>query len=541
MVDYKAPLQGRYEAERLPYGIDFQRLLSGRYEAERLPKDFSPERIVPDFAFNVLNPLGLLYRPVVDEDYLARGGARPVWPEGKPFAVCLTHDVDLVTMHSLRQSSRGRRAVIRKGLAVGSPGRVIRGLVGWGLDVVRAMRRAVAAGSESAVAAEMGHDSSRSPEAGATVLRTSGGAYAAATGAAGRNAAADPLHCFERWLAAEAQVGAKSTFFFWPGWKAIGKHHASDCLYDMEDRVVFDGERCTVAEMIREIDRRGWEIGLHPSWYSFDDVDEMKRQKAALETALGRDVVSARQHYLHYDIRVSPRVQAEAGFKYDATLGFNDNVGFRFGTCYPWRLWDLWGSDATGTAEYSEAGGVKSAAATWVAAATVEGAASNAAGSVGNSPKDADAPPRRADVVSGAAGASEKTVAGEEVIAAAKAVDAATESGKAASSEADAAATQLSLLEIPLIIQDGGLLNPAKGMRLDEETAFLYVKQIASEVERVGGVLTLLWHTNAVANPSWWVLYLRTLEYVCQRGAWCGAVREIGESWKAQGGLGWLV
>ncbi|MGI6398405.1 MAG: hypothetical protein ACOX3E_14635, partial [Desulfomonilia bacterium] len=69
--------------------LDCQKLLQGRYEKERLPQDFSPERIVPDFAFNILNSLGLLYRPVVDEDYLAKGGSRPVWPEGKPFAVCL--------------------------------------------------------------------------------------------------------------------------------------------------------------------------------------------------------------------------------------------------------------------------------------------------------------------------------------------------------------------------------------------------------------------------------------------------------------------
>ena len=212
----------------------------------------------------------------------------------------------------------------------------------------------------------------------------------------------------------------------------VGKHHPSDCLYDMDDRVVFDGQRCTVAEMIREIDRRGWEIGLHPSWYSFDDVDEMKRQKAALEKALGRDVVSVRQHYLHYDIRVTPRVQAAAGLKYDATLGFNDNVGFRFGTCYPWRLYDL------------------------------------------------------------------------------------------------KAEKELTIVEVPLIIQDGAMLSPVKGMRLDEETAFQYVQQITEAVERVGGVLTLLWHPNAVINQPWWNLYRRSLDYLKEKDVWFGSVREIG-------------
>jgi peptidoglycan/xylan/chitin deacetylase (PgdA/CDA1 family) len=278
------------------------------------------------------------------------------------------------------------------GVGAGSPVKAIRGLVGLGFDVVRAVKRAAAAKG------------------------------------------ADPVHCYEHWLEVEAQVGARSTFFFWPGWKAVVRRHASDCLYDMEDRVVFDEQRCTVAEMIREIDRRGWEIGLHPSWYSFDDEEEMKRQKAALEEALGHEVVSVRQHYLHYDIRVTPRVQAAAGFKYDATLGFNDNVGFRFGTCYPWRLWDL---------------------------------------------------------------ETEK---------------------------------ELPIVEVPLIIQDGAMLNPAKGMRLDEETSFQYVKQIATEVERVGGVLTLLWHPNSVANKPWWNLYCRSLVYLKEKQAFFAPIRELAEA-----------
>jgi len=60
---------------RLNADIDYTSLLQGRYEAERLPNDFSPERIVPDFTFKVINPQGLLYCPFVGQDYLARGGA----------------------------------------------------------------------------------------------------------------------------------------------------------------------------------------------------------------------------------------------------------------------------------------------------------------------------------------------------------------------------------------------------------------------------------------------------------------------------------
>jgi peptidoglycan/xylan/chitin deacetylase (PgdA/CDA1 family) len=365
--------------------INLQKLLHGNYEAERLPKDFSSDRIVPDFAFNVLNPLGLLYQPVVDEHFLNNGGKKPTWPEGKPFAVCLTHDVDEVSLCALKQTLRFRKLQILCGKSAFQKMRSFAGLFS---DMSRDLMN-------------------------------------------GFNE--DPLHCYERWLEVEKKFGAHSTFFFWPGLSAVTKHHHTDCAYELYDPVVFDNQKCTVAEMMREIDRKGWEIGLHPSWYSFDDVDELKRQKDALEKALGHEIVSVRQHYLHYDIRITPAVHATAGFKYDSTLGFNDNIGFRFGTSYPWHLYDL------------------------------------------------------------------------------------------------KAEKELPIMEIPLIVQDGAMLNPDKGMRLDEETAFQYIKQIAKAVEKVGGVLTLLWHPNSIIKEDWWNLSLKTLGYLKKKDAWFGAVREIGK------------
>jgi len=369
--------------------LNYQNLLQGRYEAERLPKDVSPERIAPDFAFNILNPLSLLYRPVVNEDYLNNGGEKPTWPDGKRFAVCLTHDVDAVSLYSLRQSLRLRKTQLLNG---DSTFQKLKSFMSGGIDLARS---GIHSGQK------------------------------------------DPLHCYERWVKVEKELGVHSTFFFWPGLSAVTKRHHTDCTYELYDPVVFDNQKCTVAEMIREIDRQGWEIGLHPSWYSFDDVDELKRQKEANETALGYEIVSVRQHYLHYDIRVTPAVQTEAGFKYDSTLGFNDNIGFRFGTCYPWNLYDL---------------------------------------------------------------KKEK---------------------------------ELPIKEIPLIIQDGAMLNPAKGMRLDEDAAFQYVKQITETVEKVGGIVTLLWHPHYI-NPHYWDLYLNTLDYLKKKNAWFGTMREVGDFYESR-------
>lgn len=93
--------------------------------------------------------------------------------------------------------------------------------------------------------------------------------------------------------------------------------------------------------MITEIDSKGWEIGLHPTWYTYDDVDELNRQKAALENIISDDIRSVRQHYLHYDPHLTPQAHHEAGFEFDSTLGFNKNIGFRRGSSYPWNVKDL--------------------------------------------------------------------------------------------------------------------------------------------------------------------------------------------------------
>jgi len=273
--------------------IDFTNLIQGFYEAERLFGYFSSERSVPDFAFNVLNQLGLLYRPVVNENYLNRDGVRPIWPNGKKFAVCLTHDVDRVSLFSLKQHLRNAlKHFVYKDSFVDK----MKGPAALGVNMTKMLT----------------NPNKR-----------------------------DPLHCYEHWLEIEQRYNSHSTFFFWSGLQAVKKRHWSDCVYELSDSIVFDNQKCSVAEMIREIDRRGWEVGLHPSWFSYNDVKELKRQKDALEETLGHEVVSLRQHHLHYDIRVTPRVHSDAGFKYDSSLGFNDNIGFRFGTCYPWHLYDL--------------------------------------------------------------------------------------------------------------------------------------------------------------------------------------------------------
>lgn len=269
--------------------IDFDFLFSGGYEREFRPSNFGIEAHPYDFGYNILNLKGLLYHPIVDYQRLENGEAETTWPHNSPFAVCLTHDVDSISKNSTIQRARRLQLAVRllkKNMSSGSlkhvliaAGRVALSLMRWG---------------------------------------------------------ADPKHNFDQWLSAESKAGAKSTFFFMP--EHVRKSHFSDGEYRYTDKVCFEGQYIGVAELMREIDRRGWEIGLHATWYAVNDADELKFQKEQIEQVLGHEIESVRHHILHYDFETTPACQAEAGFRFDSTLGFNRNIGFRFGTCHPWQI-----------------------------------------------------------------------------------------------------------------------------------------------------------------------------------------------------------
>ena len=89
---------------------------------------------------------------------------------------------------------------------------------------------------------------------------------------------------------------------------------------------------------MNEVAQAGFDVGLHGSSASATDARLLSAQRAVLEDAIGGEVQTIRQHWLHWDVRATPAAQAAAGFSADSTLGFNRNVGFRAGTSFPFFL-----------------------------------------------------------------------------------------------------------------------------------------------------------------------------------------------------------
>jgi peptidoglycan/xylan/chitin deacetylase (PgdA/CDA1 family) len=135
-----------------------------------------------------------------------------------------------------------------------------------------------------------------------------------------------PLHNFQEIMALEERYGARSSFYFLalaPGDK--------DYTYNIQD----------VKEELKEIVNAGWEVGLHGGHRAFCEPQALEAEKKRLESALGRSVIGYRNHFLRFQVPETWHHLSRAGFKYDATLGYADCVGFRNGMCHPFKPYDL--------------------------------------------------------------------------------------------------------------------------------------------------------------------------------------------------------
>jgi len=125
------------------------------------------------------------------------------------------------------------------------------------------------------------------------------------------------------------QNGISSTFFFLS---------LRNFIADGERRYRINNRN--IAQAIKELDQKNNEIGMHALNHSIDHIDRLKREKERLENAVGKEVLGIRNHYLKFHFPDTWKIDQQLGLKYDSTLGWQDNVGFRAGTCWPFFGYD---------------------------------------------------------------------------------------------------------------------------------------------------------------------------------------------------------
>lgn len=131
-------------------------------------------------------------------------------------------------------------------------------------------------------------------------------------------------------------------------------HDAFDYIIGLEEKYGFvssfyfmvNDERYPLSspyskEIIMKLKSKGFEVGIHPGFNTYENLDALIFEKERLETVTGDNVDGGRQHYLKWKNPETWRAWEVAGLVYDSTLGFADHEGFRCGICYPFQPFDL--------------------------------------------------------------------------------------------------------------------------------------------------------------------------------------------------------
>jgi hypothetical protein len=122
-------------------------------------------------------------------------------------------------------------------------------------------------------------------------------------------------------LAMEAQARIPATYFF-----LCRKAHPRDGNYRIEQPMVLN--------LMHSLASQGMEIGLHGSYTSVDNPETLSSEFDRLRKQ-GFEALGARQHWLRFTLRrLIPALERSEAL-YDASIGWQDQIGFRACACFP--------------------------------------------------------------------------------------------------------------------------------------------------------------------------------------------------------------
>ncbi len=196
------------------------------------------------------------------------------WPNGKKFAVCLTHDVDEIKK-TYQWISRPLRFLLKMDL---------QGFIGQSQSFIQKIK------------------------------------------------GIEPYFTYEDIISIEDNFGAKSTYFFLKEsgnprifsiktWYLYGRNRS----FQSPD----------IKTLIQRLLANGDEVAIHGSYFSYLQPKLLEEETRELEGIICGKIVGSRQHNLNLEIPETWDHQISAGLMYDTTLGFKDTIGFRWGTSFP--------------------------------------------------------------------------------------------------------------------------------------------------------------------------------------------------------------
>ncbi|MBK7684349.1 MAG: polysaccharide deacetylase family protein [Bacteroidia bacterium] len=138
----------------------------------------------------------------------------------------------------------------------------------------------------------------------------------------------DPYDTYEWQLEISKKYNLKTIYFF-----LVGDYGEFDKNIPLEGSRLFQTLIKSIADYA--------EVGVHPSYNSNSNRDQLRKEIKRLNKVLKRQVIKSRQHYLKVTFPETFRNLLENDITEDYSMGYASEIGFRASICTPFNFYDL--------------------------------------------------------------------------------------------------------------------------------------------------------------------------------------------------------
>lgn len=137
----------------------------------------------------------------------------------------------------------------------------------------------------------------------------------------------DPFNTFNDILRLEKEYNVNTTFFF-----SIGDYTTFDTNVS--------ASKNKYRLLIKDVQDYA-SVGLHPSYFSMQNIATLKKEKIRLEHIVNMPVVKSRQHYLRFNLPETYQHLIDLEVEEEYSMGYASHTGFRASTCTPFYFYDI--------------------------------------------------------------------------------------------------------------------------------------------------------------------------------------------------------
>ncbi len=138
----------------------------------------------------------------------------------------------------------------------------------------------------------------------------------------------DPYDTYEWQLEVARRYHLKQIYFF-----LVGDYGEYDKNLPVEGSRSFQSLIKSIADYA--------EVGVHPSYFSNSNKEQLRKEIRRLSKVLKREVVKSRQHFLKVTFPNTYRNLLEFDIKEDYSMGYASEIGFRASICSSFNFYDL--------------------------------------------------------------------------------------------------------------------------------------------------------------------------------------------------------